>query len=187
MDYKKCFCPKVNPQARRNKWHFILQCILLVVVVFIILLVLGRLLVNDILGAVGASALAATAFISFILPDSPVAKPRRVIGSYLIASLVGVVGTYAAKYIVSPGGEYFILVHQVAGALGVGLTVFFMILFDYEHPPAVGFGLGLIIDYWDHWTFFLVGTFILFIVFIAWLLRDWLVSMVAREYGRENQ
>lgn len=169
----------INPRAKHYKWHFALQCLLFTLVVLAILLLLGQVMMKQILGAVGASSLAATAFIAFTLPQSPVAKPRRILGSYLICLLLGALGSYIAKYVSPiPHIEHYILMHQIVGAGVAGCAMFFMVLFDVEHPPAAGFSLGLMIDHWNHWTLLIVAGSIVVIVMIAWILQNWLVSLV---------
>ena len=86
-----------TPKHRWPRWiHILLQCSLIFVVVFAFLTVLGNfVLQNELVGAIGASSLAATSFIAFVTPDSPSATNRRMIGGYVIALVVGMLGYYA--------------------------------------------------------------------------------------------
>lgn len=168
----------INPSVKHHKWHFFLQCLLFAFVVLVILILLDQVLMHDILGVVGATSLTATAFIAFTLPESPVAKYRCILGSYIICLMVGIGSAYFAKYLSPTAGmDHYMLAHQLIGACGVGVAMFFMVLFDMEHPPAVGVTLGLIIEQWDFRTLLAIIVAIVLIVAIAWMLRNWLISL----------
>jgi CBS-domain-containing membrane protein len=72
-----------------------------------------------VMGSFGASC-----FVLFILPDSPFAQPRNVIGGHFVSTLVGLV----FLHIVGP--EWW----SMAAALAVALVC--MQLFRVPHPPA---------------------------------------------------
>lgn len=66
----------------------------------------------------------ASCMLLFLLPDSPMAQPRNVLGSYAIATLIG----FAVLWLF-PGAWW-------AAALAVGTTIFTMTLTHTAHPPA---------------------------------------------------
>ena len=81
------------------------------------------------------SSVAATAFIVFCTPSSPLAKPRNVIGAHLLGILTG---------------SLVVLIPQLPTTVGysfaVGLNIFLMLLTATVHPPACGTALGFAIS-----------------------------------------
>lgn len=66
----------------------------------------------------------ATCVIVFVLPDSPLAQPRNVIGGHAVSTAVGLA-------IAAAGGS-----GDWAVALGVGLAIGLMLISRTLHPPA---------------------------------------------------
>lgn len=84
---------------------------------------------------VAVASLGATAFIVFAIPSSVTAKKRNVIGGHITGILCGLLFR-----LLSFGGIFDVL----AAALAVGLAMFIMVVFDFEHPPAAGTALSFV-------------------------------------------
>ena len=121
-----------------------LQCGLATGTVLIILLFPNILFHTAILGALGASA-----FIVFTMPETRSARPRFLIGGYVVGIAVGCFCHMLSR---SPWLLPLFLYPErariVLGALSVGLAIFFMVITDTEHPPAAGVALGLVLNPW---------------------------------------
>jgi len=115
-----------------SSWkNYLFQSLLATVTTFIVLLFLSM------EHAVVIASIGATAFIVFAMPRSIAAKPRNVIGGYLVGLLCGSL----SALIPQPS-----LLHSiVAYSLAVGLSIFIMVVADVEHPPASGAALGVAI------------------------------------------
>jgi len=95
-----------------------------------------------ILGSFGA-----TIFVLFILPDTPFAQPRNVIGGHLISTLAGLV----FYHLVSP--EWWSMALALATALSL------MQLFRVAHPPA-GSNPFIVFLAAADWSFLIMPTLI---------------------------
>lgn len=100
----------------------------------------------------------ASCVLLFALPQSPLARPRNVIGGHAISALVGLlVLTFLGNGVLAMG-------------IGVGLAIALMQFTGTLHPPAGGDPLVVILT-GAGWSFLLqpilVGTAIL--VFLAWV------------------
>ena len=105
----------------KHLWkYYIWQSALAGFAIFIIAIILGKEKV------VVISAMGATAFIVFAMPTSASAQTRNVIGGHLVGLIVGSIFYYTnmAFYIEFP--------------LVVAISIFIMVAFDFEHPPAAG-------------------------------------------------
>lgn len=109
--------------------HYLYQSFLATLVVLIILLALS--LEN----AVVIASLGATAFIVFTMPKNITARPRRVIGGHIAGMLAGSVCTLIP--------HSSTLATALVLSLAVGISIFLMVAFDFEHPPASGTALGI--------------------------------------------
>lgn len=88
--------------------------------------------------AVIVASIGATAFIVFTMPSYATAKSRRVIGGHMAGFLCGVLGSLILINIAIPP--------MVIYSLTVGLSIFVMVALDFEHPPASGTALGVVIS-----------------------------------------
>ena len=108
--------------------YYIWQSFLAAVALFIIILVLDK----D--KMVVISAMGATAFIVFAMPNAVSAHSRNVIGGHLVGLMLGII----FFFIDIPYFFEFPLV--------VGIAIFVMAALDVEHPPAVGTALAVLIN-----------------------------------------
>ena len=129
----------------KNKIHYLIQCVLATVCIFIILLVLDAKNHAAIITSFGASV-----FLVFAMPRSVLAKPRLLIGGYVTASLSGWMCHTLSQLpniqnipFVSDGSDI------IFGAISVGIAIFFMVILNAEHPPAAGLALALVFNEWD--------------------------------------
>jgi CBS-domain-containing membrane protein len=125
--------------------YYIWQSVLAGVALFIIALVLGREKV------VVISAMGATAFIVFTMPTAASAQTRNVIGGHLVGLAVGTIFYFTgiAFYIEFP--------------LVIAIAIFIMVAFDFEHPPAVGTAIAVLINEvsWDVFATITISAIIL--------------------------
>jgi CBS-domain-containing membrane protein len=108
--------------------YYIWQSFLAAVALFIIVLALdkGKMVV--------ISAMGATAFIVFAMPNAVSANSKNVIGGHLVGLILGMI----FFFIDIPYFYEFPIV--------VGIAIFVMAALDVEHPPAVGTALAVLIN-----------------------------------------
>jgi CBS-domain-containing membrane protein len=108
--------------------YYIWQSFLAAVAFFVILLVLEKQRI------VLISAMGATAFIVFAMPNAVSAHSRNVIGGHLVGLIMGVI-------------FFFVKIpYLYEFPLVVGFAIFVMVALDVEHPPAVGTALAVVIN-----------------------------------------
>ena len=140
---------------RRIRHHWttcLIQCGLSALALLVIILI-----VDVVLQAAIAVAIASTAFIVFVMPNSRAAAPRRVIGGHVVAVVVSM--SLSALQVAPGFGEQVTESHvalDLVAASSVGLSILLMILTRTEHPPAAGTVLGLVIGGWPISTALLV-------------------------------
>jgi CBS-domain-containing membrane protein len=108
--------------------YYILQSLLATIVLFILVLVLGK---NKL---VVISSMGATTFIVFATPKTFSAQTRNVIGGHLVGLASGAIFYFTTL-------PYFI-----EYPLAVGLAILLMVALDVEHPPAAGTALAVVIN-----------------------------------------
>ncbi|MGD8787668.1 MAG: HPP family protein [Phycisphaerales bacterium] len=130
MDLKKYYIRPHIPIDEKFKrlWkYYIWQSFLAAIALFVVILVLDK----D--KMVVISAMGATAFIVFAMPNAVSAHTRNVIGGHLVGLITGTI-------------FYFIgLPYFLGYPLVVGIAVFIMVALDVEHPPAAGTALAVVI------------------------------------------
>jgi CBS-domain-containing membrane protein len=136
---------RIDEQFKKNKGRYFFQCFLVFLVMLVLLFVLDFLPHAALVASLGASA-----FIAFAIPHKQVARPRFLIGGYLVGILVGS-GCCGISRIPWPetlaAAEPY--ADELFGALAVGLAMLVMVVTDTEHPPAAGIALGLVIEEWS--------------------------------------
>lgn len=119
-------------QEFRAHWkHYVFQSLFAMLSMFAVLLVL------KFQNLVISASIGSTAFILFTMPKRITAKPRNVIGGHMIGFVCGSV------FALIP--QPFAVLTSMAYALAVGVSIFLMVVFDMEHPPASGTALGVAI------------------------------------------
>lgn len=167
----------INPNFKANKKAYLFKCFVALLATIFVLTSIQLVAANAILGAIGASSLASSIFIAFALPEGPAAHPKRMIGSYCLALLIGVSFYYLGTYLILwQDFLSFSLTYELTGALAVALTMLVMIMFSLEHPPATGLALGLVIDQWRWWTLMILLFSIICIATIKYLVQPWLLE-----------
>ena len=124
--------------------NYLYQSFLAVIVVLIIFWLLSA------EQAVIIASIGSTAFIVFTMPSYPTAASRRVIGGHLTGLFCGMLGVWASGLIPIPP--------VVVYAITVGISIFFMVSLDFEHPPASGTALGVAISGFSFKVFLAVAT-----------------------------
>lgn len=154
--------------------QYLFQCGLATLALLIILVV-----EDAILNAAVIVAVASTAFIIFVVPNSVAATPRRVIGGHLAAVLIGgALSLVLHSAILTPLVEQNRIVFDTMAALSLGLSILLMVITNTEHPPAAGTALGLIIHgfEWNLVLFVMVSVVLMSLVRI--LLRPRLTNLL---------
>jgi len=126
------------------------------------------------------ASLGATTFIIFAMPKYATAQPRRVIGGHIIGIVSGVLCFYIASLI--QNREYFFLTQNIIKilipSLSVGLSIFFMVITNTEHPPAAGTALGIVVQGWSYSTILVILITISLLSLTKYLLKPWLKDLV---------
>ena len=134
-----------------SEWLFIVQSIFAMFLTFGILIAFGKIEKLNILGAIGASSMAASSFISVSHPGSAMADSRHMIGGYLIGVSVGIIFKLFVVFLGFQGIPHLHR-HILSATCAVGLSTYLMIKTHTEHPPAAGMSLGLVLEDWSSWT-----------------------------------
>jgi CBS-domain-containing membrane protein len=142
----------------RKSWKsYVLQSTFAGLTSFFILLVL------NLENAVVIAALGASAFIVFGRPFDLTARARNVIGGHMIGFVVGsVCALLPQSSTVMTLGWY---------ALSVGLSIFLMVLFYLQHPPAAATALGVAMRGCSQEMLFAVVTITLGLAIAHYLLK----------------
>ncbi|MDR0887798.1 MAG: HPP family protein [Candidatus Methanoplasma sp.] len=121
----------IDENSREFRKNYLLQSLLGAIIVMILVLLADVIVSETVVASLGASA-----FIAMAMPRSKLAKPRYFIGGYACGILWGIVGNLML-------GWFPELHMAVAAGVAVGMTMLFMVLLDFEHPPACALALGL--------------------------------------------
>lgn len=168
-----------HPDLKISKWHFTVQLVAAVAYVLLVLVTLDIISSSPIMWAVGSSSLASSAYLIFASPSSQAAAARRLVGSYAIAIVCGIIIRHFATWLMAEHGVMLLgLTHDphmywLSGAVSVGVSMFVMLLFRLQHPPAAGMALVMVIDQRSYEG-------ILAIFFLAVLLA--IIKIVLRRY-----
>jgi len=167
----------INPNFKENRKIYLFKCFVALFATALVLTSFQFAVKDVILGVVGASSLASSIFIAFALPEAAAAHPKRMVGSYVCAAIIGIVFYYLATYlIVLQDVLSFSATYEAIGALAVTLTMLLMIMLSLEHPPATGLALGLVIEPWRWSTLLVIMLAIVCIAIIKFLVQPWLLS-----------
>ncbi len=69
------------------------------------------------------------------------------------------------------------IISWIPAALSVGLAIFLMTIFNFEHPPAAGTALGFVVYEWSYSTIVFVLIFAVSLVVVKRLLKRYLKGL----------
>jgi len=151
-------------QRFRKSWKaYVLQSTLAGITSF------GILLALNLQDAVIIAALGASSFIVFGRPFDLTARSRNVIGGHMTGFLVGSLCAFLPHVCITATLASY--------ALSVGLSIFFMVLFYLQHPPAAGTALGVAMRGCTHDTFIAIATITLGLAAAHYLLKPYLKNL----------
>ncbi len=168
----------IDKHFYKHKRNYLIQSLLAMVMIFTILHVL------DIVGhtmafrIIGSTSLGASTFIAFSVPHTETARARNILGGYGIAIVVGICGYFIANRV----DLLFFLMHErfvyeFSAALVLGAIVWLMNLFNLQHPPAAGFGVGVVVDVWDINSLIVILGAVIFLAFFKTALRKRIINL----------
>lgn len=138
------------------------------------------LLVEDrIFNAAIVVAIASTAYIVFVIPDSVAATPRKVLGGHAVAVLVGGILSYLFSFtFLGTLAVESRLFFDIIAAASVGLSILIMVSTNTEHPPAAGTALGLMFQGFSLNTVAFIMVSALLLCIIRMILRPRLQNLL---------
>ena len=165
----------LDAKFRRIPGHYVVQCLMATAAIMVVLALMDAAEHTALIAALGASA-----FIAFTMPEAHVSKPRYLVGGYLVGLTVGVVFGLAFRSLALPAEGVARHAAQIAlGGLAVGVAIFLMVVLNFEHPPAAGVALGLVVNQtWSIVTLGVILSAIISLCLIKWLLRRYLKNLL---------
>jgi len=162
----------IDKKFKGNKLKYFLQCMLASVTILVVLLFLNILEEAAIITALGASS-----FIVFAMPQSYSSGIKRLVGGYAVGLIIGFIFFLItnSNILVNIFDTYTILI--VAAAFSVGISIFIMTIINTEHAPAAGIALGLVINKWDHTTIIFIIIAVLWMVTIKTIFKKYLIDL----------
>ena len=161
-----------DEKFRDNKFRYIAQAALGGIAAAAALVFFDVVNHPAIIASFGASTL-----VAFAAPHQRFARPRYLVGGYIIGVTVGCLIHYVTIFPIEP---YLAqkLIHLLAGGVAVGLAIFFMAVTNTEHAPAAGIALGFVINDWTFHTVVMVMIGIIVISAIQRILRPWMIDLI---------
>ena len=164
----------IDPKLTHSLKNYVYQSMLATVFIFLVLVFLDILEHTALIATLGASA-----FIVFVMPNSYISRPAQVLGGYAIGIVCG-----CSCFLLMMGLSRFLdgvpaRVFLVSfGAVTVGVAIFLMAAINYEHPPAVGVSLGLVLNPWNHQTIIFIVFAVILMLVVKKLLQPFLIDLV---------
>ena len=150
----------IDNKFKKHWKHYLLQILLATLILLFITLIFGKKRVVTI------SAMGATTFILFAMPNSILAKTKNVIGGHLVGLACG-------------GLFYFTsLPFFMEYSLAVGIAIFLMVILNVEHPPAAGTALAVAINEVSLEIFVTIMASAVILSQFRWYLRKYLKDLV---------
>ena len=154
----------IDPKVPSYWKDYILQSSYAAITVFFITLVLSK---NPVIIA----SIGATAFIIFALPNNIAAEPKRIIGGHFLGFFIG------SCFAIFPFID-ILFFKAVWYALSIGITILFMVILDFEHPPAAGTALGMTLVGYSSSAAMAILISVILLAFIGYITKPFLKDLV---------
>lgn len=162
----------LDKKFKNNKLKYFLQCMLASVTILVVLIFLNILEEAAIITALGASS-----FIVFAMPQSYSSGVKRLVGGYGVGLVIGFI-----LFLISNSNIFTEILDSytliiISAALAVGISIFIMTITNTEHAPAAGIALGLVINKWDYTTILFILVAVLWMVTIKTVFKKYLMDL----------
>jgi len=154
----------IDPKFPSYWKDYILQSSYAAITVFFITLILSK-------NPVVIASIGATAFIIFALPNNISAEPKRIIGGHFLGFFIG------SCFAIFPFID-ILFFKAVWYALSIGITVLFMVVLDFEHPPAAGTALGMTLVGYSSSAAMAIFISVILLAFIGYVAKPFLKDLV---------
>ena len=154
----------IDPKVPSYWKDYILQSSYAAITVFFITLVLSK---NPVIIA----SIGATAFIIFAMPNNIAAEPKRIIGGHFLGFFIG------SCFAIFPFID-ILFFKAVWYALSIGITILFMVVLDFEHPPAAGTALGMTLVGYSSSAAMAILISVILLAFIGYITKPFLKDLV---------
>lgn len=162
-----------DKRFEHNKSQYIVQCMLATLVIFTVLMML-----NIISSELIIASIASSAFVVFTMPHKERSRARFLIGGYAVGLIVGLLTYALSLFFIQYVPNYTGFRDEIFGSIAVGLSIFFMVVFDLEHPPAAAIALAMVINQWNYWTIIVTIVAITLLVASRYSLRRRLINLL---------
>ena len=169
----KYFSLFIDKQFLAHKRQYLFQCLLATLVVLLLLLA-----INVISNELVIASIASTTFTIFTAPHHRLSHFRYVFGGYIVGILVGLFCYFLVLNKLTAIGWFFDIHQELVGAIAVGLSIFFMVILDLEHPPAASMSLALVIIPWSVESLVITILFVLGLSLFRRLFGKHMISMI---------
>lgn len=164
----------LDEKFRKNWLRYVSQCVLAVLVLFVLMLLLNAKENTAVIASLGASS-----FIAFTMPHKARSRWHYLIGGYIIGIVSGFVCYHIAAL---PVWKEVVIVqeHPAAlwGGVAAGAAIFVMVLTDLEHPPAAGVALGLVLNNARPATIVVVFFGIILLAVMKAILKRYMIDLL---------
>lgn len=163
-----------DPKFSQNKLRYFVQSGFATLSVLITLLTLNILPNAVVIASIGSSA-----FAIFTMPHRDSTRTKLVLGGYVIGVAVGTLCFFLDYFFLSHLHIFLMQMYheEIFAALSVGLSMFAMVVFNAEHPPASAIALGLVLAEWSIKTIVVTLLAISLILFFRHLFRKHLIDL----------
>ncbi|MDJ0653625.1 MAG: HPP family protein [Xanthomonadales bacterium] len=134
----------LDHKFRDNRWQYGLQCLMATLSIFAVLTVLDAVTQTVLVASLGASS-----FIAFTMPHVESARPRYLVGGYVIGTIAGCGMSLAGAGVAASGVIDGNSLPLAFAALATGIAIFLMVITNTEHPPAAALALGFALNEWN--------------------------------------
>ena len=156
-----------------NKGKYIWQCGYATIVAYLVLTSISL-----ISSYIVVASIASTSFLIFSAPHAERSKVRYIFGGYCVGFITGLLCYIAMDvfiWMIPALANHF---DEIFGGLAIGFSIFAMVVFDVEHPPASAFSLAMVLGDWNIWTIIVTSVALIILTVSRRLLRKHLIDLI---------
>ena len=165
----------MNIEKEVRYYHFIFQPLMAGIFIWCVLLGLDQVSNPGLLWAVGASSIASSTFIVFTRPGVCVSDPLKLLGAYLISILIGIVCAHLDLWLKHVFSSIRAL--EIATAVSIMFAIGLMTVLNFEHPPAAGMALVLVLEPWGFATVIIIVLAVIVLIGLGRLFHPFMVDL----------
>lgn len=169
----------LNPYFTQKPMHVLGQCFTFVIFMAVVIILMDKSKEFDMIDAIGIASMSASTGLVCISPRAKMARPLNILIGYAIGISSGLIWHLLTPYICHAGLSLNLArSYEFCSVFAIATAMFAMAITGFAHVPAIGFCIGIVIEYWNFGTISVIALAAICLSLLRLALDEKLIDII---------